>query len=273
MLPSASVVSTANGDFLLFESADAITQALRKHGTWEPITLMIAKGLVTIMGKRGTIIDGGANVGAFTIPLARTFADGCRVVAFEAQRRVYYQLCGSIVLNGLGNVVAHNLGLGAEPGRIPCPVPDYGNDPNIGALSLDESVRRIRREAGCGCLTDGEGVEVEPIDMVPLDAFGFDNVCLLKLDVEGMELAVLRGAEATLARSGFPPLIFELWDPAVMPAIAQPQQALLNHVTALGYEITTLGETAIAQHATQRSVLQFTVEDGGHRIAARQINR
>lgn len=273
MLPPATVVSTETGQYLLFESPDGISGTLRTHGKWEPVTLMIAKALVTIGGGRGTIVDGGANVGAFTIPMALTFRESCRVVAFEAQRIVAYQLCGSVVLNRLETVVVHNLALGASAGRIAVPRPDYAGDPNIGSVSLDAEVRRIRRDAGTGCQTDGDGTAFEEVDLVPLDRFGLNDLCLLKLDVEGMELAAIQGAEATLRANAYPPILFELWDPVVMPAIAEPRQRLTAHLQALGYEVTTLGETALAQHKTRKSVLQFSSEDGGRRITARQVNR
>jgi len=45
-----------------------------------------------------------------------------------------------------------------------------------------------------------------------LDFYNFDNVGLLKIDVEGMEESVIRGARETLERSGWPPIQFECWD-------------------------------------------------------------
>ncbi|WP_109111149.1 FkbM family methyltransferase [Azospirillum sp. TSO35-2] len=273
MLPNANVVDTEIGRFLLFDSVDSISQHLRRRGTWEPVTLMIAKALVAMGGRNGTVIDGGANVGAFTIPIASAFRDRCRVVSFEVQRPVYHLLCGAIALNGLDNVLAHNLALGSAMGLVDIPVPDYRTDANLGALSLDPAVRRIRREAGQGCHTDTEGVRVEQASMVRIDDFAIDDLCLLKLDVEGMELAVLQGAGETLRRCGYPPLLLELWDPDMMPAIRDSQQALLSHLGSLGYNLTAIGETAVAQHIGQRSVLTFHVEDDGHRIAIREVVR
>ncbi|MBK1841930.1 FkbM family methyltransferase [Azospirillum sp. YIM B02556] len=274
MLPNATVVETQMGRFLLFDAADGITRHLRRDGQWDPTTLTVAKALVQIgeSGGRsgGTIVDGGANVGAFTIPMALTFRDSHRLVGFEVQRPLYHLLCGSVALNGLDSVLVHNLALGERMAVIEIPLPDYANDPNLGALSLDPEVRRIRREAGLGCDTDAPGVRMGQASMVRLDDFGIDDLSLLKLDVEGMELPVLKGAAETLKRSGHPPVLFELWDADAMPGIRDPQEALLSHLYGLGYEVLVAGEMAIAQHLSRREILRFGLEDDGRRLVFEQ---
>ncbi|MSO70388.1 MAG: hypothetical protein EXQ98_08980 [Alphaproteobacteria bacterium] len=64
-----------------------------------------------------------------------------KVTSFEAQRVVYYQLCGNIYLNRLDNVFAHHLAIGDSIGHIDGPVLDYATETNIGALSLDRNIR------------------------------------------------------------------------------------------------------------------------------------
>jgi FkbM family methyltransferase len=281
MLPNATVVETQMGRFLLFDAADGISRHLRRGGQWEPVTLMIAKALVQIgasgsqIGGQtgGTIVDGGANVGAFTIPMALTFHDSHRVVSFEVQRPLYHLLCGSVALNGLDNVLVQNLALGERMEMIEIPIPDYANDCNLGALSLDPEVRRTRREAGLGCDTDLPGVRMGQASMVRLDDFGIADLSLLKLDVEGMELPVLKGATETLKRCGYPPVLFELWDADAMPGIRAPQEALLSYLSGLGYELLIFGEMAIAQHLSRRSYLRLRMEADGHRQTFEQAER
>lgn len=277
MLPNATVVETQIGRFLLFDTADGITRHLRRDGRWEPLTLMVAKALVK-MGESdgrggGTIVDGGANVGAFTIPMALEFRDSHRVIAFEVQRPLCHLICGSVALNGLDSVLVHNLALGERMDVIEVPVPDYTGDANLGALSLDPEVRRLRREAGMGCATDGPGVRTGQASMVRLDDFGIDDLSLLKLDVEGMELPVLKGAAETLKRSGYPPVLFELWDADAMPAIRAAQEALLSHLSGLGYELLVCGEMAIAQHLGRRAVLRLRRDEAGRRLVFEQAER
>ncbi|KAA0592401.1 FkbM family methyltransferase [Azospirillum lipoferum] len=278
MLPNATVVETKMGRFLLFDTDDGITRFLRRDGQWEPVTLMFAKALVGIWESNtkkagGTIVDGGANVGAFTIPMALTFQNSHRVVSFEVQRPLYHLICGSLALNGLDCVLVHNLALGERMDVIEIPIPDYASDCNLGALSLDPEVRRVRRESGIVWDTDRPEARMGQASMVRLDDFGIDDLCLLKLDVEGMELPVLKGAAETLTRSGYPPVLFELWDVSYLPGIRDAQEALLSHLDGLGYEVLILGETAIAQHRSHGIYLRARQEDDGRRLTFERAQR
>ena len=101
----------------------------------------VAKAAELLRGQDdGTILDIGANMGSFTIPLA-FYNPQFDFVCFEPQRMVYYQLCGNVALNKLKKVVAHNVGLGETEGWVNLQVPDYDNEENIGAFSLDNEVR------------------------------------------------------------------------------------------------------------------------------------
>ena len=193
----------------------------------------------------GVILDIGANMGTFTVPLAY-YNKQYNVVAFEPQSMVYHQLCGNLALNGIQNVKALNLGLGERDELIKVTLPDYTSEDNIGAFSLDEEVRSHDDYL---CKTSGK---VEMIEVRTLDGFQIGNVRLIKIDVEGMELSVLKGAVETLKHSNYPPILFEAWQHKewFLPRRAE----LYKFLEDLGYEITCTGEDNYAIHKGETNV-------------------
>jgi FkbM family methyltransferase len=126
-------------------------------------------------------LDVGANLGAHTLPLAQIVGPGGTVFAFEPQRILFQILCGNVALNELSNVHALPVAVGRAAGRAKVPALDYRGATNFGGISLG-------------------GVQGEDVPVVTLDQLEVSKVKLIKIDVEGMELDVLAGAKATLAR-------------------------------------------------------------------------
>jgi FkbM family methyltransferase len=126
-------------------------------------------------------LDIGANLGAHTLPMARLVGPTGAVHAFEPQRILFQILCANVALNELANVRALPFALGREPGGTKVPALDYRGANNFGALSLG-------------------GAQGEDVPVVTLDQLGLGRVKLIKIDVEGMEIDVLAGGKATLAR-------------------------------------------------------------------------
>ena len=131
-----------------------------------------------------TAIDVGANIGCHTVAMSRFVGEAGRVVAFEPQRVPYQMLCGNVALNDLRNVWAY--WAPCSWNHRPVCVPDLpaGEHLNFGGMSLLED-------------HTSPVYEVEPIR---IDDLGLDDVRLVKVDVEGMELDVLRGGEVTIMR-------------------------------------------------------------------------
>jgi FkbM family methyltransferase len=137
----------------------------------------------------GVFVDAGAHVGSYTL----CYAPACREVwAFECQRDVYYRLCAGIVLNDYDNVYAVHGAL---------------VDPEALARRTSTEVYRFTADGG-GTTTLAEavphaGFPLQHVDTAlayTIDQFRLNDVTLIKIDVEGSELPVLRGAEHTLAR-------------------------------------------------------------------------
>jgi FkbM family methyltransferase len=248
-LPASDIVAGPNGlRYILFSDTDTrgISSCIRRQGTYEVNMQVIATALLNARPASGRVIDIGSNLGSFTIPLAHAFKTH-KFDCFEVQRPIYYQLCGNIVLNGLANVVAHQIGLGSSAGEIEVALPRYEDDINLGSFSLNAACRESVR----GGNFEGEKVKIK---LINLDSLCLDEVRLIKIDVEGMELDVLRGASGTLIRNGFPPIIYEAWN---FDWYASQKAELERFLVELGYVITNFdgSENFVAQHPKSGPIL------------------
>ena len=141
------------------------------------------------MVKPGDIVlEIGSNIGPHTVFLARQVEPGGHVFAFEPQRIVFQTLCANLALNSITNVSCFNQAVGAKPGEIVVPLIDYRQVANFGGLAL------------------GEFKQGEQIKVITIDSLLLPRCNLIKIDVEGMELSVLQGAIACLAR--FKPMLY-----------------------------------------------------------------
>ena len=251
------LVESQSGHYLLHDGLDIINTRLMQGKPWEPLTQSVAR-LFVDRADKPVVVDVGANLGAFAVPLGGHIQKrGGTLHAFEAQRMVYYQLCANLLLNGLGNCFAHHFAIGRETGRIDVPVLDLSRERNIGSLSLDPTIRKMQ-----GTLSTLSN-HSESVAMRPLDSLDLPKASLVKIDVEGMELDVLQGAQNWLRQSGYPPLLFEVWGD-YMPGYIEKRERLKAFVrTELGYHIDQLGELAVAQHPSR---MAFRIEQDDRQI-------
>jgi len=128
------------------------------------------------------VIDVGANIGAHTVFLAKAVFPNGAVFAFEPQRIVFQTLCANTALNNLLNVFTYQQAVGESPGMILVPELDPRSVQNFGGVDLGTSAPGI------------------PVPLVRLDDLPLASCRLVKIDVEGMEANVLRGARQFVAR-------------------------------------------------------------------------
>lgn len=249
MLPNCELIQAHDVQFLVFKGNDLITNNLRVRGAYEPEITTIAHKIIS-RHKTGLVLDVGANMGTFCIPLAKAFPNFV-FRAFEPQRIINYQLSANVIINGLENVYVEKLALSCNAWSDRLIVPNYSTETNIGAFSIDEDVRKTEYE----CATQGRYEEIiaEPLDNLEVNEF----VALIKLDVEGHELEVLDGALETIRANEYPPIIFEAW--TWKPWYAQKRKEIFEFLRELGYEITELGENNLAQHPKHAEMLRVEV--------------
>lgn len=244
MLPNRKIIKYGDCEFIVFDKPDIISNAISHSGGHEKHLEEVSAKLIGD-AIDGIVLDIGANLGSYVIPVAKKFPQ-LKFISFEPQRIIYYQLCSNIILNGLDNVNAVNIALSDEAGVADTVIPDYFQETNIGAFSLDPEVRKNDYE----CATIG-GKESMIISV--LDNHNIGNIRLIKIDVEGLELKVLKGATQTLQNNNYPPIIFEAWR---YKEWFQPRRnELYDYIRSLGYNITIIGENNIAQHSTKENIV------------------
>ena len=146
--------------------------------------------------RPGTVaIDVGANVGMFTVPLALAVGPSGRVLTIEPSPENVERLERNLDLNSLENVVVEPIAVGDKAGRL---VLQLASDPGFHSTAEVAEPRGIEEN-----LT----VRAETLDQVWLRAHA-PAVSFIKIDTEGSEDAVLRGAEQIL-RACQPVLLVE----------------------------------------------------------------
>ena len=144
-----------------------------------------------VLRENDVVFDVGANIGAFSVPLSKMVGARGLVLCFEPLRHLSQILAANLALNELTNAHVLNLAVGKEVGTVPVPLFDYGGVGNYGAHSL-----LVKQE--------WSRILHETVPLGTLDAYLslVDDVCprLIKVDVEGMELDVLKGATALLQK-------------------------------------------------------------------------
>jgi FkbM family methyltransferase len=160
-------------------------QALLTYGEYGEIE---ARFLHACLLKPGRIVEVGANMGSHTVGLAKiAAAGGEEMVVFEPQPVIFQNLCANLALNGLRNVRAWPFACGDKTGSVSFAKQDYGRPGNFGGVSMSHA-------------EDGPERITAPVVRLD-DCLGEDAVALIKIDVEGFELAVLRGADESLRRN------------------------------------------------------------------------
>ena len=154
-------------------------------------------------------VDVGANIGWFTLLASPPVGAGGRVHAFEPRKPTVDYLRRSVAMNDLGAIVV---------------VHEFGLDRMAGQAKL--CWKASTRNPGHSYLGTGEGhaaEEIQEVRLESLDRLRLGRIDMIKLDVEGAEMRVLEGGEATLTLSR-PVALCEIY-PAQLRAVSKAAPA------------------------------------------------
>lgn len=134
-------------------------------------------------------VDVGANRGELTLYAAKRLSAG-KVLAFEPIGSIYRRLLENIQLNHFKNVAAYNFGLSDKPADVEF----YTPDPSTDQRTLRSEVDAYGTMFQSSSRSHSTGIaRVEVFDKV-FENTELNRLDVMKIDVEGAELSVLRGA-------------------------------------------------------------------------------
>ena len=164
-----------------------------------------------------TFIDSGAHLGLFTLFAARRVGPQGAVLSIEPSRRELSIIETNINLNHLANIKLLPVALSDRPGEVDllvAPLAKSGHN-TLGAFGFEDTA-----------LDHRERVPAHRLDDL-VESHQLSRIDIIKMDIEGAELAALRGAQASLERH-HPVLLIELSDRSL-----QHQQSTSCEVLAL----------------------------------------
>jgi FkbM family methyltransferase len=152
-----------------------------------------------------TVLDVGAHHGLYTLLASKCVGRTGRVIAFEPSPRERRRLALHLRINRCGNVDVHPCALGDRAGSAHLflveGIHDWCN--SLRLPNVEERTSRVT-------------VEVWRLDHL-LETIGWPRVDFIKLDVEGSELSVLKGAPQLLRGNVRPAILAEVQDVRTTP--------------------------------------------------------
>ena len=177
----------------------------------------------------GVALDIGANVGHYTVLLGQRVGPAGRVVAFEPAEQTFRGLVGHLRLNGLDDI--------ATP--VCTAVADYEGEADF-VTNVPSGLAHLLTTA------DGTGTQTQRVAVVTVDEYCAREglaPTFIKVDVEGAELEVLRGARRTIAAGGEKLAVFVEMHPRIWPALGRGRADLEQELALQGLRAESLVQT------------------------------
>ena len=187
-------IRTKDHLFLTLEKDSFINECLEQYGCWEKPTIDECKNYLK---NDSYVIEVGAHIGSHTVILSDICKDGV-IYSFELQKLIFQLLNANLLLNTCKNVYSYMEA-----------VSDENKIEYIGEVAYE---KMSKFNSGLGSLNMVRGHEGYPINTISLDA-KFNKIKkldLIKIDAEGHEVNVLKGAKELIKK--FKPLILTEFD-------------------------------------------------------------
>lgn len=209
------------GAMLRVHTRENIGNALYYYGIFDRV---VPEAIARLLDTGEFAVEAGANIGQNCSCMAHQVGPGGQVLAFEPHPEIVAELRQNASLwdrRRFAAVQIEQVALGSSEGEA---LLDFGTE-----FQTNRGSAAIRSMAQPGC-------ETAKVKMARLDNYVSigKSVAVCKIDVEGHELEVLRGAQNLLKRCGIRDIIFEDFQSQPSPVTAY----LRDH----GYEVFYLGE-------------------------------
>lgn len=227
---------TPNGSF-------GVGHVLLENSVYDPDEVTQLAKILALKRKYSNedvlFLDAGANIGTYTVPIAKAITGWGKAIAIEPQEHLFYALCGNVALNNVLNVNCQRIALGSEDSTLNIPVLDSLSYASFGSLELIDT--GVPEHMGQEVNRNAE--RLEEISLKRIDTIIKDRIDLIKMDIEGMEMAALKGAERVLNEQM--PVLFIEWTKS-------NREELVSFLEDHGYFIKGAGVNLLAVHLDDR---------------------
>lgn len=211
---------------------DTMRQTLLPYwiGKYEPQVIQVFMQALARLGPSADVIDIGANLGFYSVLAAQSLRQrGSGVVhSFEPNPRIFTELGHNVALNSFSNVRLQCAGVGDVTSEMTL----YVNEHAVTYSSLRQTQEFLQEEIRVPIVTLDEYAETNKLS----------RVGLVKVDVEGGELLVFKGARTLLARD-HPTLIYEEFERGYQ-LFGYSAREVRAYLTGLGYRLYAIPENA-----------------------------
>jgi len=200
------------------------TDALVWHGCMD-FERVQAKMINEALRPSMTVLDLGANIGYYTLLIARRLQGSGRVYAFEPEAFNFRLLRANVLANGYENVILLRHAVSDIDGGIKL---FRGGNSGEHSLCYDN----ISRHAGSEC-----------VSVTTLDSFAknIGRVDMVKMDIQGAEGRAIRGGEKLLTKH-HPIMFFEL-APHLLRNAGDDPRDIIELLESWGYVLNTINES------------------------------
>jgi methyltransferase, FkbM family len=249
--PTAFIIAPTNHGTMLVNRHDyGVGYQLLHFSSYDPDEVQIVLQLLQMRrshyGDGVVALDGGANLGVHTLEWAKLMYGWGEVIAIEPQERIFYALAGNIAMNNCFNARAIWSALGAETGSIQVPIPNYFVPSSFGSLEIKQS----EKNEFIGQNIDYTEDKTSKTPLISIDSLFLKRLDFIKIDIEGMEMEALKGAQSTLEEQK-PELLIE--------KIKSDEEELKQFLMKLNYKTFPLGGNILAIHKSDPASHQIRV--------------
>lgn len=220
-----TLIKEVNGINFELDLTEVIDAAIFYSDSREPAT---SKALAALCKPGDIIFDIGANVGSHTLPIAKSVGSSGKVYAFEPVPWALNKLHKNISLNAFNNIIVEPIALSDTP----------NDNAEFSLRASFKTTSQIPVNAD-GNLNENwwNACEKVKVRVETIDNFVKENnikkINLIKLDVDGFEAKVIKGATIVLTEYG-PDIIMEL-APSWIESKGDNVETIVNSLISIGY--------------------------------------